>query len=658
MDTHNNHKHPEINPSVQELAGMMDLDLSKDDPVSEIHHTEHSEEFDSEEYFTESETETHLVSTDVINDEEFNPEKNRTKVSLQNNGMAKAALVSGASLAAILGGAMIFQGQLPKEQVAQVINKKEPVDDKVSSAQAAASKAQQSESETKAQLALSKQKDSLAQSQTPDAGKTTPNLSTATDKIAIAKVNPTTPAPIVVAPVGRNRSNSFTPAAPSFQPVSHPAPRKIPSLAQPERSSIAKTQKSDTANTVVPAKLKSRAPEASIAQLRPVNKVQPEVLIASSKTYEKPMTKALTSPGVSAPLTNSPATRSPVTNPAPSNPIDANAELQQLAAAGRYGMVTGGVEVSNPPVAEAKPSGTNGSGLSLAMGNNAPPLSQYFQRNNATEPTLMASNITSNNSESRGARTAFANSQDILRGNSDTKSGEKDSIVVKNSPATNTNNIADASPQIRTLLVGTSAKGSAVTPVLWGAGTNSTAKFLLKLDEPMLDGNNRQAFPAGTQFVVTAKSASSTIGLAELEVVSVIINGVEFTPPSGAIVIRDNQGGLLIGEDYFKRDEQIANRDMLSVFTGALGGLGRILNQPISTVSSSVNGGVVNTTNVTTNREPNILGAVLEGGAKDISAVWSQRNQQAIQELAGKPNVYQLPKGRSVRVFINQSMSF
>jgi Bacterial conjugation TrbI-like protein len=655
MDTHNNHKHPEINPSVQELAGMMNLDLSKDDPVSELHHTEHSEEFngeefDSEEYFTESETETHLVSEDVINDEEFNPEKNRTKVSLQNNGMAKAALVSGASLATILGGAMIFQGQLPKEQVAQVINKKEPVDDKVSSAQAAASKAQQSESETKAQLALSKQKDSLAQSQTPEAGKTTPNLSTATDKIAIAKVNPTTPAPIVVAPVGRNRSNSFTPAAPSFQPVSHPAPKTIPS--------IAKAQKSDTANAVVPAKLKSHAPEASISQLRPVNKVQPEVLVASSKTYEKPMTKALTSPGVSAPLTNSPATRSPVANPAPSSPIDANAELQQLAAAGRYGMVAAGVEVSNPPVAEAKPGGTNGSGMSLAMGNNAPPLSQYFQQNNAAEPTLMASNITSNNSEARGARTAFANSQDILRGNSDTKSGEKDSIVVKNSPATSTNNIADASPQIRTLLVGTSAKGSAVTPVLWGAGTNSTAKFLLKLDEPMLDGNNRQAFPAGTQFVVTAKSASSTIGLAELEVVSVIINGVEFTPPSGAIVIRDNQGGLLIGEDYFKRDEQIANRDMLSVFAGALGGLGRILNQPASNVSSNVNGGVVNTTSVTTSREPNILGAVLEGGAKDISAVWSQRNQQAIQELASKPNVYQLPKGRSVRVFINQSMSF
>jgi hypothetical protein len=212
--------------------------------------------------------------------------------------------------------------------------------------------------------------------------------------------------------------------------------------------------------------------------------------------------------------------------------------------------------------------------------------------------------------------------------------------------------------QIRTLLVGTSAKGSAVTPVLWGGGANSTAKFLLKLDEAMLDGNNRVAFPADTQFVVMAKPASSNIGLAELEVVSVIIKGMEFAPPMGSIVIRNDQGGLLIGEDYFNRDQQIANRDFNTVLSGALGNVGRILNQPISSYTSTVAGGIPSNTNVVTNRDPNILGAVLEGGFRDISTVWSQRNQQEIQVLASKPNVYQIPKGRGVRVFINQSMTF
>jgi Bacterial conjugation TrbI-like protein len=175
----------------------------------------------------------------------------------------------------------------------------------------------------------------------------------------------------------------------------------------------------------------------------------------------------------------------------------------------------------------------------------------------------------------------------------------------------------------------------------------------------MLDGNNREAFPAGTQFVVTAKQANSTIGIADLEIVSAIIKGMEFAPPNGSIVIRDDQGGLLIGEDFFKRDEHTANRDLLGVFAGALGNVGRILNQPSSTFATNSNGGFGgSSSSVITNRDPNLFGAVLEGGFKDLSSVWSQRNQQAIQELAGRPNVYQIPKGRGIRVFINQSMTF
>jgi hypothetical protein len=292
--------------------------------------------------------------------------------------------------------------------------------------------------------------------------------------------------------------------------------------------------------------------------------------------------------------------------------------------------------------------------MTVAMVPNLPPLSQYFQKYAGQEPTTAganAANLAADASANR-VRPAYPNAQETMQeGMPALKSGDKESLTAKN-------NALEIPTAIRTLLVGTSAKGSAVTPVLWGGGANSTARFLLKLDEPMLDGNNREAFPAGTQFVVTAKPANANLGLAELEVVSVIIKGMEFAPPAGSIAIRDEQGGLLIGEDYFKRDQQIANRDLMSVFTGALSGVGRILNQPASSVSSSFNGTTTTTTNMVTNPEPNILGAVLEGGFKDLSAVWSQRNQQAIQELASKPNVYQIPSGRAVRVFVNQSMTF
>jgi Bacterial conjugation TrbI-like protein len=627
MDTHNNPPHSEATPSVQDLAGLMDLDLTADDPVSAQHHSEESGEFETESHF---EAEASGVDNDVFDDQEFNPEKNRTKVSLQNSGFAKAAIVTGGSLAVILGGMMVFQGQMPKEQVAQVAKKKDPADDKLSSAQAAATKAQQSESETKAQLALAKQKDSLAQAQ--EAAKAKPGQANiTTDKTAIAKAAGETPMPVVVAPISRNRSSNITPATPAIQPAARPT--SIASIAKliPGAPIAAK-------NTAQPAAV-APAPKS-----QPVSNSQAEMQLVASKSAQKSILKPIASPGIITPVVNNPTKTT----------VDGNTELQQLAAVGRYGMVASAVEVPTIASSETRSLNTSGSNsTSLAMVSNLPPLSQYFQKYAGQEPA--PSNV-SNRLTTSGARTAFVNSQDILNGTTNVKTAEKESLVAKNS--TTTSNIAEIPNPIRTLLVGTSAKGSAVTPVLWGAGANGAAKFLLKLDEPMLDGNNRQAFPAGTQFVVTAKPAATNIGLAELEVVSVIIQGMEFAPPSGSITIRDDQGGLLIGEDYFKRDEQIANRDIMSVFTGALGGVGRILNQPVSTVSSSVNGTVANTTNVVTNREPNILGGVLEGGFQNLSTVWSQRNQQAIQELTSKPNVYQIPKGRAVRVFVNQSMTF
>jgi hypothetical protein len=342
--------------------------------------------------------------------------------------------------------------------------------------------------------------------------------------------------------------------------------------------------------------------------------------------------------------------------PIQNSKVDPNTELQQLAAVGRYGTVPASTAVSysadgseRRSVASRIPSLNN-----ITTAPSLPPLAQYFQRYANSLAATELSNITPiqpSGIVANGARPAFINAQDIMQTKAALKAGDKEQGAAKYSTANLLN-------PIKTLLVGTAAPGTAVTPILWGTGANSSARFLLKLTEPMLDGNNQEAFPAGTQFVVTAKPTSAHTGLVDLEVISVIIKGMEFAPPAGSIAIRDERGGLLMGEDYYRRNEQIANRDMMTVFSGALSGVGRILNQPVNTVTSSFNGTAANTTNVVTNREPNIVGAVLEGGFKDLSAVWSQRNQQAIQELVNQPNVYQIPSGRTVRVFINQSMTF
>jgi Bacterial conjugation TrbI-like protein len=655
MDTANNQLH-DTAPSMQDMAGLMGLDLESDDPMSGGKNSEPSTDFEASTKFNLEENETtdqeitidgEFVpedrNYDVSSEPEFNPEKNRTKVSLQHNGLAKAALVGGVGLTVIVGGMTFFQGQIPKERVAQVVKKKDPAEDKVSSAKAETTKAQQSESETKAQLALSKQKDSLAQAQ--EAGQ----IKDSTEKITALKTPITSGNNVAIASAPPVVSAPITRA-----PIVAAAPLAPPAAPQPKVIAPVKTQ-----------------PAAAL----PVKTAPPEIQLASSKSSEKSLLKATTIPGASV-------SRQPAFDRAPAPVVDPILELQQLTSIGRYGAVANAGATPPPPLLNPennRPNSLQGSSpVALAVASNLPPLSQYFQSYANQDTGNGTTSKASNTNESRGARTAFANQQNISGAKSIDKESRKEpskALVADGSSPTATDSVAssiaplapsaigtklaEAPLSITTLLVGTSAKGSTVTPVLWGAGTSSGAKFLLKLDEPMLDGNNREAFPAGTQFVVTAKQANSTIGIADLEIVSAIIKGMEFAPPNGSIVIRDDQGGLLIGEDYFKRDEHTANRDLLGVFAGALGNVGRILNQPSSTFASNTNGGFGgSSSSVITNRDPNLLGAVLEGGFKDLSSVWSQRNQQAIQELAGRPNVYQIPKGRGIRVFINQSMTF
>ncbi len=690
MDTFENQA-PNAAPTLPDMAELIGLDLEADDLVSSVSRSLPTENAAEDFASTELVTESILAKeqeVDIINDAEFNPEKNRTKVSFQHNGIAKTLLVSGVGLAVIVGGMSFFQGQLPKQQVAQAVKKKDPADDKVTTAQAAVTKAQQSESETKAQLALAKQKDSLIQAQQPDQSK-----SNHPEPLTVAKATLDAAPPVVIAP--RTTTSKLSPV--TAAPVAAPFPTTA-------KSRTFTSVRSAPAQSLVSAPIARPIPQPSLA-----NKQQAQEVQIAAKSSLKSL-KPIASPGLGIPTITygTPESKTKNINSQPSDPY---IELQQLAAVGRFGTVAPGVEVAPPPSFNPGNSRSNAvtAPVGLALTSNLPPLSQYFQNFAGQELEANASSQNSS-SESRGARTAYANQRAIMGNKSIDKEPAKEAVVVKNilattseintkhkelvaenSPkltaasaltafvtknkeATNSSpldsstqkpaspsssiRVAEAPLMIRTLLVGTSAKGSTLTPVLWGSGTSNTAKFLLKLDEPMLDGNNKEAFPAGTQFVVTARPASNAIGLAELDVVSTIIKGMEFAAPGGSIVIRDDQGGLLIGEDYFKRSENIASRDMWSVFTGALGNVGRILNQPTSTVSSSINGGIFNNSSVVSNRDPNIFGAVLEGGFKDLSSVLSQRNQQAIQELAGRPNVYQIPKGRGIRVFVNQSMTF
>jgi Bacterial conjugation TrbI-like protein len=709
MDIQDQSAIPDSEPSLQELAHIMELSFDENDPVSTQNHSEYSN--DSElNYADAGEPE----NDDDLFPDQFDPEKNRTVVSLQNSGFAKAAVVVGGSFAVIAGGATLFQNQLPKNQVAQEVQAK-PQDSALTTAQADAAKAQQSESETRAQLALAKQKDSLAQSGSTAASSTTTTSATSPRTASLTPVTAASSRPVIVSDSSDSRLRQRPAALPVVPTTSNPSPAKSARAAAktvvPTAMPIATNRPSKTSvaaaggmpSTTPIAKRNSNRQAATnpfhnqLANSATSNqRTAPSALprstqnAAASTLAASSATTAATNPfstpvsRTAQPIENAqPATAdrslrdylasnaaTPGVDPAPANE-GTPTSTQEVAIPGR-GVVARNVPTTRrksirdkilQQMAWALPQNTSSpepvaaptlaEGVELAQSTQS--LSEgirLVQRETAATNTTPDQSLSNS---ANGARPSFYNSQTTGGKSADLKPEDlKAAGLAVNSSPTAADPTSNNGLLAKSILVGTSAKGSTVTPILWNAGTSSNAKFIIKLEEPIRDNTNQPAIPAGTQLVVTVKPAAANIGFAELEVISVIIQGREFTPPVGMLAVRDENNGLLVGEDYFRRNDQIASRDSMTVFTGALSRVGQVLNQPTSTIATT---GIGSTT-VVNNQSPNILGAILEGGFSSLPATWSQRNQQALQEIANKPNVYQIPQGRTVRIFVNQSLEF
>jgi hypothetical protein len=719
MDIQDPSQGQEAVPSLQELANIMELNFDANDPVSSQQHQEDGD-------FSDPDSKQHhtailMDEDEAFFDDEFNPEKNRTLVSLQNSGFAKAAVVIGGSFAVISGGAMLFQRQLPQPQVAQEVKPKQSKDTAIATAQAEAAKAQQSESETKAQLALAKQKDSLAQTSDTSAAPTSKSTAPKTTSLSPMADSPRSRATLV-----SSSARPVTVVPPASNPVAQSPFRLIKQAAvSPIAKSVAiapmptmpkeqtrrqtliaiNTPVATQAKQTQPSKQtvnKDKSPTLPIAKRHKVSTVTPHHTpieehntlatnsssFPSNNPFSNPIRRNANSLEAAKPTTGTPplqdylrsvasnvATPGVLPSATPKQTTNQN-QLQEVTIPGMGNIARNTLIVNRQnnisdkilqQIAWSLPKNsafTNSNDLprdlpTVAQAQGTPSLAQGIQLAQSLAVANPASTqpVTEPSSSTNGTRPSFYNSQLISGKSVEQKQEEiKTEQIASNSNSSTENSatINNATLTAKSILVGTSAKGSTVTPILWNAGLNSTAKFILKLEEPIRDNTSQSAIPAGTQLVVMVKPASANLGFAELEVVSVIIQGREFAPPAGMFSVRDDQNGLLIGEDYFKRNDQIASRDSLNILTGALGRVGQVLNQPASTIASV---GIGSTTTVT-NREPNILGAVLEGGFRDLPATWSQRNQQALQEIANKPNVYTIPQGRSVRIFVNQTMEF
>ncbi|MBD1922593.1 conjugal transfer protein TrbI [Microcoleus sp. FACHB-831] len=222
-------------------------------------------------------------------------------------------------------------------------------------------------------------------------------------------------------------------------------------------------------------------------------------------------------------------------------------------------------------------------------------------------------------------------------------------------------NILNGIP-VRRLTVGGVAQGHLVTPIIWtgqGQATKSperptAEKFIVQLAESLADGNGGVAMPAGTQLVATVVGVNES-GLAQLSVTQVIVDSQEYVLPPGAISIRGNNGQPLIASKWGDKGPAIASGDATAFLFGSLSRVGQVLTQPNSESSTSVGGFGYSSTTSSRSGDRNVLGAILDGGFTPLVQQILKRNEQHLEEITSRPDVWYVRAGENVQVFVNRS---
>ena len=216
----------------------------------------------------------------------------------------------------------------------------------------------------------------------------------------------------------------------------------------------------------------------------------------------------------------------------------------------------------------------------------------------------------------------------------------------------------------KTIPVGSSVQAELATPV-YGETTRSGREsdreenqdnnlYIVRLKQSLKATDGTTALVKGSQIFTKIDSISEN-GLMQLNIVKITTreNGeiVEKTVPQNALMIRGKKGKPLIAKQYRSNGSSVARMDALSFALGGVGKAAELINRTESEIVTGENGTVA-VTNV--NRDPSMAASILEGGTKAVLPQISRRNQRAISQMSRRTNIWYLPEGKEVEVFVNQ----
>ncbi len=219
----------------------------------------------------------------------------------------------------------------------------------------------------------------------------------------------------------------------------------------------------------------------------------------------------------------------------------------------------------------------------------------------------------------------------------------------------------------KTIPAGSSAKAVLATPI-YGETTKSSRRnddeeednnvYVVRLEQTLKAADGTAALPRGSQIFTKINSISDS-GLMRLEIEKIMVreNGeiVEKSVPQNALMIRGKKGKPLIAKQYGGNNSSIARRDAISFLAGGIGKAAELINRNETEVVTGENGTVA-VTNV--NRNPSLAAGILEGGTKTVVPQISRRNQRVISQMSRKTNIWFLPQGKEVEIFVNQETQF
>jgi hypothetical protein len=179
-------------------------------------------------------------------------------------------------------------------------------------------------------------------------------------------------------------------------------------------------------------------------------------------------------------------------------------------------------------------------------------------------------------------------------------------------------------------------------------------RFVVQLTDNLLDVDGQVALAEG-QFLVFEVEGVDGSGLVSAKAISVVDEqGNERTIASAFSL--ENDGRPLVAQKLFDIGSDVASMDFGMVALGAISKMGEIMNRPKQQSSTSTSGSSTSTSSTSVSRDPNLLGAIMEGGAAPVLESISKRNEEAIERMQDQDNAWVLSPGTKIQIRVTQPL--